>query len=116
MMRLGGQRFLTFCVGLLCVQLKHNLLSTLPESFGDLMSLQHLDLSHNDLKIVPDCITGLVHLRTLYLNDNGASVLPDAIGGLVALQNLNVRVFSARPELEHATCIKLLRCWLIGAA
>lgn len=80
---------LTVCPGSYYFQLQHNQLSTLPEAFGDIASLECVDMSQNDFAEVPACITRLPRLRILYLQSNGCAKLPDNIGDLTRLEHLN---------------------------
>ncbi len=63
-------------------------LSTLPESIGDLKSLQTLWLSNNNLRTLPESIGQLSSLQTLYLDNNQLSTLPESIGDLSSLEKL----------------------------
>ncbi|KAL6228454.1 hypothetical protein ACLB2K_002404 [Fragaria x ananassa] len=62
----------------------------LPEAFGRIAGLLHLDLSNNELKVIPDTICGLEKLQDLNLSSNLLESLPDAIGLLQNLKLLNV--------------------------
>ena len=57
-------------------QLHNNKLTSLPNSFADLMSLAHLDLSHNELTSLPTNFWALPHLTTLNLSHNSLTALP----------------------------------------
>jgi len=63
-------------------------LTQLPDSIGNLNSLQGLELSRNDLSVLPDSIGNLGSLLYLFLKDNNLSVLPDSIGNLKSLKQL----------------------------
>ncbi|XP_070813492.1 p53-induced death domain-containing protein 1 [Pituophis catenifer annectens] len=89
------------------------LLASLPQEFGQLQCLAHLDLSFNSFTILPPCITKLASLSFLSVNYNNLQRLPEdfgqlakltffsamknqlkglpqSIGGLAALQTLNL--------------------------
>ncbi|XP_013913167.1 PREDICTED: p53-induced death domain-containing protein 1 [Thamnophis sirtalis] len=89
------------------------LLASLPQEFGQLQCLAHLDLSFNSFTILPPCITKLASLSFLSVNHNNLQRLPEdfgqlakltffsamknqlkglpqSIGGLAALQTLNL--------------------------
>ena len=63
-------------------------LKTLPESFGELMSLQELSLEWNLLSSLPESIGNLNSLQNLWLGSNQLTSLPESIGNLNSLQNL----------------------------
>ncbi|XP_007433236.1 p53-induced death domain-containing protein 1 [Python bivittatus] len=89
------------------------LLASLPQDFGQLKCLAHLDLSFNSFTILPPCVTKLASLSFLLVNHNNLQRLPEdfgqlakltvfsamknqlkglpqSIGGLAALQTLNL--------------------------
>jgi len=73
--------------------LGHNQLIFLPETIGELKSLQILDLNWNLLRSLPETIGGLESLQFLDIsyNQNRISSLPDSIGALKLLQVLKMR-------------------------
>ena len=70
------------------LSLHGNKLSSIPESFGQLVNLRTLYLSFNDLTSLPEWFGQLVNLWTLYLNDNNLTSLPESFGQLVNLRTL----------------------------
>ena len=62
----------------------------LPESIGQLTSLQSLDLSHNQLTVLPESIGKLTRVLRLNLAYNQLTGLPESMGELTQLQNLNL--------------------------
>ena len=62
-------------------------LSKLPESFGELASLNELYLSSNKLKFLPSSFGDLKSLEILELNENQLKTLPESIGDLSSLKN-----------------------------
>ena len=64
-------------------------LRTLPESIGDLESLQKLYLRNNLLSTLPKSIKNLKSLEALGLGDNQLTALPESIGNLHSLKFLN---------------------------
>ncbi|KAI3696473.1 hypothetical protein L1987_79490 [Smallanthus sonchifolius] len=72
------------------VELSGHQLKFLPEEFGKLASLVHLNLSNNHLQVLPDSIAGLLKLEELDVSSNLLESLPDSIGLLTTLKVLNV--------------------------
>ncbi|MHA1649031.1 MAG: leucine-rich repeat domain-containing protein [Candidatus Helarchaeota archaeon] len=70
--------------------LHKNQLKTLPDSFGNLKSLKILALGENKLKKLPDSFSNLKSLKELWLNDNRLTELPTSFGKLKFLQDLNL--------------------------
>ena len=52
------------------LDLSRNQLTSLPESIGNLSSLERLNLAYNRLTFLPESLENLSKLRTLCLNDN----------------------------------------------
>ena len=65
-------------------------ITSLPESIGQLRSLEWLILSHNQLTEIPDDIVELQSLIMLDLNVNQLTSLPDSVGQLRSLKYLLV--------------------------
>ncbi|MHA1192340.1 MAG: leucine-rich repeat domain-containing protein [Promethearchaeota archaeon] len=71
--------------------LESNHLKTLPESIGNLSSLKRLDLRSNQLTTLPESIGNLSSLKELWLeNYNRLTTLPESIGKLTSLEELNL--------------------------
>ncbi|RXM34511.1 p53-induced death domain-containing protein 1 [Acipenser ruthenus] len=66
------------------------LLSALPDSFGSLQLLTHLDLSFNRLHSLPGCVSALPCLSTLLLGHNLLGSLPESLGDLRCLTFLSL--------------------------
>ena len=65
----------------------HNQLTGgIPESIGDLSSLEELVLSSNQLTTLPENIWNLSSLTTLWLSSNQLTPLPESIGNLSSLE------------------------------
>jgi len=64
------------------LDLEYNQLTTLPESFGNLSSLEYLYLSSNQLTTLPESIGNLSSLTYLYLYDNQLTTLPESFCNL----------------------------------
>uniref|UniRef100_A0A8C0HBW6 P53-induced death domain protein 1 n=1 Tax=Chelonoidis abingdonii TaxID=106734 RepID=A0A8C0HBW6_CHEAB len=60
-------------------------LTTLPQDFGSLLCLTHLDLSFNSFSRLPSCITDLASLRVLLVCHNSLVELPEDFGRLSKL-------------------------------
>lgn len=80
--------------------LSGNLLTGLPESFGQLTGLQHLDLSRNQFTKSPKIIRQLTELLDLDLSNNRLLELSESVGRLVKLQRLDLfsNCLTALPE------------------
>lgn len=72
------------------LDLSHNRLTSLPESFGLLFHLKTLLLKHNHLSKLPNSFTHLVKLEKVDLSNNGLRELPEAMGEMESLSKLNV--------------------------
>lgn len=70
------------------LRLESNQLETLPESIGGLESLQELRLEENQIKTIPESIGNLSLLKELDLENNQLTTLPESIGNLKSLQEL----------------------------
>jgi len=70
------------------IDLTGNQLKSLPESFGKLGNLKYLALSHNKLTGLPESIGNLHSLTNMYLEYNMISSLPESIGKLEKLAEL----------------------------
>ena len=75
-------------------------LATLPESFGQLVTLQHLSLHNNQLTALPESFGQLAALEELNLGSNQLTALAESFGQLAALQTLNLdsNQLAALPE------------------
>ncbi|XP_050193050.1 p53-induced death domain-containing protein 1 isoform X2 [Myiozetetes cayanensis] len=60
-------------------------LTSLPQDFGNLKCLTHLDLSFNRLSTLPSCILHLPSLRVLLVSHNSLVALPEDFGCLSKL-------------------------------
>src|SRR6266853_470089 len=82
------------------LHLGNNQLSALPESIGQLGSLQELYLLNNQLNALPESIGQLGSLQELHLSNNQLNALPESIGQLGSLQQLSLtdNRLSAVPE------------------
>jgi hypothetical protein len=66
------------------------LLTSLPESIGNLIALKNLNAGINQLTSLPESIGNLIALENLNLGINKLTTLPKGIGNLIALKNLNL--------------------------
>jgi len=67
-------------------------LKEIPENFGDLKSLQHLDLSHNVLLDLPRSFFRLTSLENLKFEGNDIGSFIDSINQLSSLKKLNIKL------------------------
>ncbi|MHA1252430.1 MAG: leucine-rich repeat domain-containing protein [Candidatus Helarchaeota archaeon] len=70
--------------------LSDNQLTILPESIGNLSSLKELSLWGNQLKSLPESIGNLSSLKELWLYENQLKTLPESIGNLSSLKELRL--------------------------
>ncbi|XP_075703783.1 LOW QUALITY PROTEIN: protein scribble homolog, partial [Rhinoderma darwinii] len=75
---------------LVTLELRENLLKSVPTSLSFLVKLEHLDLGSNDLQVLPDTLGALPNLRELWLDRNQLSALPPELGNLRRLVCLDV--------------------------
>ena len=68
-----------------------NDIKSLPDSIGDLESLEILNLRSNKLIQLPESISKLTKLRELNLGFNDLTSLPDSIGNLKSLEILSLK-------------------------
>ncbi|MFX0065985.1 MAG: leucine-rich repeat domain-containing protein [Candidatus Hermodarchaeota archaeon] len=72
------------------LELDFNCLQTLPDSIGQLHNLRILSVHSNNLQSLPNSIGQLHNLKRLYLNTNQLKSLPSDIGQLKSLEYLNL--------------------------
>eukprot|EP00187_Rhodella_violacea_P017305 CAMPEP_0184722892 /NCGR_PEP_ID=MMETSP0314-20130426/23612_1 /TAXON_ID=38298 /ORGANISM="Rhodella maculata, Strain CCMP 736" /LENGTH=284 /DNA_ID=CAMNT_0027187581 /DNA_START=55 /DNA_END=907 /DNA_ORIENTATION=+ len=65
-------------------------LKSIPDSVGDLASLEKLFVGNNKLQSLPSSVTKLSKLQELHAYGNNFKELPDSIGSLHSLRLLNV--------------------------
>ncbi|MHA1281925.1 MAG: leucine-rich repeat domain-containing protein [Promethearchaeota archaeon] len=70
--------------------LDSNQLTTLPESIGNLKSLEYLSLYNNKLTTLPQSIGNLSSLKELWLNRNQLRTLPESFWNLKSLEKLSL--------------------------
>uniref|UniRef100_A0A8C6NUH0 Protein scribble homolog n=1 Tax=Nothobranchius furzeri TaxID=105023 RepID=A0A8C6NUH0_NOTFU len=75
---------------LVTLELRENLLKSLPTSLSFLVKLEQLDLGSNELELLPDTLGALPNLRELWLDRNQLSSLPPELGNLRRLVCLDV--------------------------
>ncbi|XP_033105615.1 uncharacterized protein LOC117107891 [Anneissia japonica] len=72
------------------VNLSHNRLTSLPDSFALLFHLKNVLLHHNQIQSLPKTFIHLVKLEKLDLSFNSLMSLPDNIGQMESLKKLNI--------------------------
>ena len=65
-------------------------INTLPESIGNLTSLQRLDLRGSQINTLPESIWNLTSLKILWLGNTQINTLPESIRNLTSLQELDL--------------------------
>lgn len=72
------------------IDMSHNRLTYLPESFGYLFHLRTLLLNNNRLQELPETFCLLARLKKVDLSHNQLKCLPESLGTMESLQSLNV--------------------------
>jgi Leucine-rich repeat (LRR) protein len=93
-------------LGLKMLILRGNQLTRIPNTLANLHALTMLNLSSNNLTEVPEQLGALSSLTVLQLNSNHLSTLPSSLTGLVNLKKVNLSNNSIT-ELPLA----LIACW-----
>jgi Leucine-rich repeat (LRR) protein len=88
-------------------------LASVPEWIGSLTRLRTLDLGHNVLSSLPDSMGELQALEILYIHDNRLGELPGWIGSLRELTYLNVAENGLRTLPELAGLSRLIELRLM---
>ncbi len=73
------------------LNLNNTRLTSLPESFGDLLALQDLCLDNTPLTSLPESFGSLISLQWLHLHNTRLTSLPESFGSLSALHWLDLR-------------------------
>ena len=81
----------------------------LPESIGNLESLQELYLMDNKLTTLPESIGNLISLQKLCLRGNWLWTLPESIGNLKSLQELDLSINKLTTLPESITKLEALQ-------
>ncbi|MED6261657.1 Leucine-rich repeat and calponin y domain-containing protein 1, partial [Ataeniobius toweri] len=95
-------------VALETLNLYHNCIRTIPDSFIILQSLTSLNLSRNQLGSLPSCLCGLP-LRVLNASNNKLVSLPETIGQLHSLMELDISCNEITALPHHIGKLKALR-------
>ena len=105
------------------LDLSHNLLTWLPEDFGQLTHVTHLDLSKNQVTELPEYFGQLKNLKWLDLSNNLLTCLPVSFSQLKNLKWLDLKNNPLETNLSKAagpcitptdcsTCAKRVgKCW-----
>nr|CAD7453514.1 unnamed protein product [Timema tahoe] len=72
------------------LELRENLLKTLPESLSQLSKLERLDLGDNEIEELPHYVGNLPSLQELWLDHNQLQHLPPEVGNLKKLACLDI--------------------------
>ncbi|GLJ10178.1 hypothetical protein SUGI_0123490 [Cryptomeria japonica] len=106
------------------LRLQSRLLSSLPDGFGNLISLRSMDLdSCSQLTLLPDSLSQLINLEALNLfGCEILSSLPLGFGNLISLKKLNLticRQLSTLPDsfcqLMHLEVLVLVGCEMLSS-
>ncbi len=95
--------------------LHNRFIKTLPESIGNLKSLEELDLSRTNLSTLPESIGNLKSLEELDLSDNNFTTLPESIGNLKSLKDLNLAGNRLTTLPESISNLKSLHTLILDA-
>jgi Leucine-rich repeat (LRR) protein len=85
---LAGIKLIPYINKVTTLSLVNSELTELPDSIGDLPSLQDLNLNESHTKELPKAIGNLLQLKELFLRTNQLTELPDSIGNLRNLEDL----------------------------
>ena len=96
------------------LQIRGKKLASLPESIGNLTSLEILHLVANELKTLPESIGNLKSLKTLELGFNDLTILPESIGNLKSLQTLDLHANKLTSVPESISDLKELNSIDLG--
>ncbi|XP_060697267.1 E3 ubiquitin-protein ligase LRSAM1 isoform X2 [Hemiscyllium ocellatum] len=93
------------------LDLHDNVLSSLPEDMGQLLSLQVLNVEQNLLKSLPNSLATLAQLQTLNLKGNRIRKVPESLSGLRSLRTLDIsqnRIQILPQDLAHIRTLESL--------
>ncbi len=85
------------------LRLGSNVLDSLPDEIGKILSLKHLVLQRNQLVYIPESIGNLTHLEHLDISGNKLTTLPESIVNLTNLDFLTVihnKLHSVPPPIK----------------
>jgi Leucine-rich repeat (LRR) protein len=91
-------------------------LDSLPDNFGYMPRLKHLDLENNSILVLPPSFTKLKKLEYLSLRNNKLTELPDGLVWLTKLQTLDVRGNSISDQSLEILRLSLPNCRIIKDA
>ncbi|MFX1296209.1 MAG: leucine-rich repeat domain-containing protein, partial [Promethearchaeota archaeon] len=91
------------------LELHYNKLKTLPKSFGNLKSLLNLKLKYNKLKTLPESFGNLELLKHLSLHKNHLMTLPKSFGNLSSLLTVSIDRNQLRTLPESFGNLKSIR-------
>ena len=96
-LELSGNKFKEFPTALFDLKaslkaliMDDNMLTSLPDSIGELAGLEQLGVSSNQLAAVPETIGTLANLKQLILRWNNLASLPDSFADLHSLEQLDL--------------------------
>ena len=72
------------------LNLRDNQIKVIPDSIGNLKSLEYLDLRENQIELIPESIGLNVSLKVLWLSNNKIKNIPGSIGSLKLLEVLDL--------------------------
>ncbi|CAI5766348.1 volume-regulated anion channel subunit LRRC8E-like isoform X2 [Podarcis lilfordi] len=102
------------CRKLVCLKLWHNHISSIPEHFRKLKTLEQLDLSHNRIEVLPSQLFQCSRLHTLDLSYNNIQVIPPGMGVLQSLQHFAISHNSLEALPNEIFFCKQLRVLKVG--
>jgi Leucine-rich repeat (LRR) protein len=79
-------------------QQDYNVITSLPESFCDLVNLKFLELSSNNISVLPTNFGNLIKLESFYLWGSLLDSLPVSFGNLISLKYCYVFTKTSLPE------------------
>ena len=98
-------------VNAVTLNLRKNLLTSVPSAVGTITRLAHLVLGGNELTSIPDAVCELTGLETLRLNQNAVCELPQGVTRLtrLALLNVDANAISVVPsKFRELTALRMM--------
>lgn len=90
------------------LQLEHNQLQALPDSWAGFGALVRLDVSHNDLAELPASLARLPALQRLIASNNRLLEVPVDLGLMRTLKELDIRCTMSPETSRHDEISKLM--------
>uniref|UniRef100_A0A672RX05 E3 ubiquitin-protein ligase LRSAM1-like n=1 Tax=Sinocyclocheilus grahami TaxID=75366 RepID=A0A672RX05_SINGR len=97
------------------LDLHENMLTSLPDDIGQLLSLQVLNVEKNHIKQLPDSIGDLRYLQTLNVKGNSLTDIPVSVGRMSSLRTLDISENSIRELPKELASVRTLESLILDA-